>query len=84
MFMNPLLDIAPYPRDYDRYRHVREVVVDSVDTVSKVVDRMSDQVPNPDGGRTSMLLWGIIVALAALGICLLMVRTYRKRLVPTT
>ena len=80
--MNPLLDIAPYPRDY-HYPRVRDVVVDSVDTVSKVVDRVSDQV-SPGSSGTSTLLWGILVSLVALGICLFMVRTYRRRLVPTT
>lgn len=81
--MNLLLDIAPLPgNDYvPAPRPVREVIIDTLDSVVAPVQQIVD-TPASGGGSGSH--WGIILgaiaaALVALGICIFMVRATRKR-----
>ena len=75
-----LLDIAPYPEE--RFPRIRETVTDTIDTMGGAVGQFSDQVQNTNSPNT--LLWTILVALVALGVCLFMVRNYRKHALATT
>ena len=76
--MVPFLDIAPYPPIKDT-RTLREVIKDTVDTVSGVAQQVSDNVQSSGTGG-KIALWGAIAAaLVALGFLIFFVAQYRKR-----
>ena len=74
-----LADILPIdPSEYEGHRPIREVVVDTVDTVVGVSQDFANGV---QGGGHSLpwILGAIAAALIALGFCIFMVRSYRRR-----
>lgn len=77
--MVPFLDIAPYPPIKDISRPIRNIVKDTVDTVSGVAQQVSDNVQSTGTGG-KIALWGAIAAaLVALGFLIFFVVQYRKR-----
>ena len=77
--MVPFLDIAPYPPIKDVPRPIRNIVKDTVDTVSGVAQQVSDNVQSTGTGG-KIALWGAIAAaLVALGFLIFFVAQYRKR-----
>ena len=77
--MVPFLDISPYPPIRVEHHPIREAVKDTVDTVSNVVQQVSDNVQSSGmGGKIA--LWGaILAALVGLGFLIFFVAQYRKR-----
>ena len=73
--MVPFLDVIPYPPP----RPIRDIVKDTVDTVSGVVQQVNDNVQST-GADGKIALWGIIAAaLIGLGILIFFIAKYRKR-----
>ena len=76
--LNLLMDVAPLPGErYHRVPRVREVVHDTIDSVVGFGQEATNSAAS--GGNTTLILGAILAALAALGICLFMVRAMRKR-----
>ena len=77
--MVPSLDTSPYPPIRVEHHPIREAVKDTVDTVSNVVQQVSDNVQSSGmGGKIA--LWGaILAALVGLGFLIFFVAQYRKR-----
>ena len=76
-----LADVLPIdPSEYERrYRRIREVVVDTVDTVVGVGQDFVNNVQSGGGHSLPWILGAIAAALIALGFCIFMVRSYRRR-----
>ena len=76
-----LADIAPIdPNEYERrYKVIREVVVDTVDTVVGVSQDFANGVQGGGGHNLPWILGAIAAALIALGFCIFMVRSFRRR-----
>ena len=76
-----LADVIPIdPEEYERrYRQVRGVVVDTVDTVVGVSQDFANNVQSGGGHSLPWILGAIAAALIALGFCIFMVRAYRRR-----
>lgn len=74
-------DVIPIdPEEYERrYRQVREVVVDTVDTVVGVGQDFTSNVQSGGGHSLPWILGAIAAALIALGFCIFMVRAWRRR-----
>ena len=78
---NLFADIAPIdPSEYERrYRVIRETVIDTVDTVAGVSQDFANGVQGGGGHSLPWILGAIAAALIALGFCVFMVRTWRRR-----
>ena len=76
-----LADVIPIdPSEYNRhYRNIREVVVDTVDTVVGVGQDFANNVQGGGGSSLPWILGAIAAALIALGFCIFMVRAWRRR-----
>ena len=76
-----LADILPIdPSEYERrYRRIREVVTDTVDTVAGVGQEFTNNVQSGGGNSLPWILGAIAAALIALGFCIFMVRSFRSR-----
>lgn len=76
-----LADVIPIdPSEYDRhYRPIREVVVDTIDTVVGVGQDFANSVQGGGGHSLPWILGAIAAALIALGFCIFMVRAWRRR-----
>ncbi|MCR4602295.1 MAG: hypothetical protein K5683_02010 [Prevotella sp.] len=78
-----LLDVLPYdPDQHERViREYQPLVNDTVDTLKAVGQQVNDGISAGGGGShsTPYILGAILAALIALGLLLLMVRSYRRR-----
>lgn len=75
-----LLDVLPYPDIEEKIiRHSGKELNDTVDTIVGLGQQMTDSVQHHGNGTIGIIIGAIIAALAALGICLLFVAHYRKR-----
>ena len=74
-----LADVLPIdPAEYERrIKHLREVVVDTVDTVAGVGQEFTNNVQSGSGNSLPWILGAIAAALIALGFCIFMVRANR-------
>lgn len=71
-----LADVLPIdPSEY--HRRIREVVVDTVDTVVGVGQDFANNVQGGGGTSLPWILGAIAAALVALGFCIFMVRAHR-------
>lgn len=73
-----LADVLPIdPSEYEK--HIREVVVDTADTVVGVTQGFANGVQGGSGSSLPWILGAIAAALVALGFCIFMVRAFRRR-----
>lgn len=73
-----LADVLPIdPSEYEK--RIRDVVVDTADTVVGVTQDFANGVQGGSGSSLPWILGAIAAALVALGFCIFMVRSYRRR-----
>ena len=75
---NLFLDIAPLPDDYYR-RHFPKVIEDTIDTVYGFGQDITEGVSNSGGSKLPFILGAILAALVALGICIFILRQWRRK-----